>query len=565
MNSDPCARIKYVFRGIGLLLGSIEGYVSRNAINPDGRSYLDLAQAYLHHDWATTINAYWSPLYAWLLALTLGVTRPSLRSEFPVVHALNVALFFVSLAAFEFFWSGLMEVRKSTDDVHKTGGMPETVLWSLGYPFFIWLSVGSLVSMINPDLVVMTLVLLIAGLLIRIHGTGDSVWHLHFLLGLLLGIGYLAKAVMFPAGFLFVAATSRNQPKTRWLQPIVVALVFLVVCSPQIIVLSRAKGRLTFADTGRLAYAWYTYHLPVRNWQGSPTSGTPVHPTRKLYEHPTVFEFNGPIQGSYPPWQDPSYWNEGMRPVFNSLQMARHVRQDLTEILGTILQPRYWICGMLLILFGAAPRESLRTIGRQWVLIVPALLVMAMYAVTFVTFRYFPPWVLLLWSAFLAGVRLRGHLGNSWMYRVLAIILAGLLLAATAHGTYGQARHGRGDDATPEYETVEGLAKVGLRSGTKVAAIGFDNDAHWAYLGGFNVIAEIGSDDACAFWSAPLAERDKVLSEFARTGANAVIANGGSGVRNTMGTSLELLQRCTRDAQGWTPIPGTRNLVYMIR
>ena len=60
-----------------------------------------------------------------------------------------------------------------------------------------------------------------------------------------------------------------------------------------------------------------------------------------------------------------------MRPVFNSLQMARHVRQNLTEILGTILQPRYWMCGMLLILFGAAPRESLRAIGRQWFLIVP--------------------------------------------------------------------------------------------------------------------------------------------------------------------------------------------------
>ena len=81
-----------------------------------------------------------------------------------MVHALNVALFFVSLAAFEFFWSGLMEVRKLADEGHTTGGMPETVLWSLGYPFFIWLSVGSLVSMINPDLVVMTLVLLVAGL-----------------------------------------------------------------------------------------------------------------------------------------------------------------------------------------------------------------------------------------------------------------------------------------------------------------------------------------------------------------------------------------------------------------
>jgi hypothetical protein len=360
MSTDHCTRIRYAFRGIALVLASMEGYASRNAMNPDDRSYLDLARAYLHHDWATTV------------------------------------------VAFEFFWSGLIERRNSVNDIQISGGLPETVLWLLGYPFFIWLSVGSLISMVNPDLVVTTVVVLIAGVLIRIHGSSGSAWHLHFVLGVLLGIGYLAKAVMFPAGFLFVAATFRSQgQKSRWVQPVVVALIFLAVCAPQIIVLSRAKGRFTFADTGKLAYACYTYHLPVRNWQGSPTSGTPVHPTRKLHENPDVFEYNGPIRGSYPPWQDPSYWNEGIRPAFSSSQVAQHVRKDVKESLGTLLQPKYWICGMLLIVLGAAPKKSARAIGDRWFLIVPALLVLAMYAVTFVAFRYFPPWILLLWSAFL--------------------------------------------------------------------------------------------------------------------------------------------------------------------
>jgi hypothetical protein len=131
------------------------------------------------------------------------------------------------------------------------------------------------------------------------------------------------------------------------------------------------------------------------------------------------------------------------------------------------------------------------------------------------------------------------------MYRALALVLAGLLLAATGYGAYGQERHGRDDDATPDYETAEGLTKIGLRPGATVAAIGFDNDAHWAYLGGFNVIAEIGSGDACTFWSMSVAERDEILRAFGKAGANAVIANAGTGVKNTMGTPLELLKRCT--------------------
>jgi hypothetical protein len=82
--------------------------VARNAINPDSRSYMDLARAYLRHDWATTINAYWSPLYAWLLAITFSLTKPALRWQYPVAHAMNVALFLGCLAAFEFFWTGLL-------------------------------------------------------------------------------------------------------------------------------------------------------------------------------------------------------------------------------------------------------------------------------------------------------------------------------------------------------------------------------------------------------------------------------------------------------------------------
>jgi hypothetical protein len=108
MEVRDCRRVRWLFRCLAVGLATFESYVARNAINPDSRSYMDLARAYLRHDWATTINAYWSPLYAWLLAITFSLTKPALRWQYPVAHAMNVALFLGCLAAFEFFWTGLL-------------------------------------------------------------------------------------------------------------------------------------------------------------------------------------------------------------------------------------------------------------------------------------------------------------------------------------------------------------------------------------------------------------------------------------------------------------------------
>ena len=37
------------------------------------------------------------------------------------------------------------------------------------------------------------------------------------------------------------------------------------------------------------------------------------HPTRKIYDDPTMYEFGTPFKVTYPPWYDPSYWYEGVK------------------------------------------------------------------------------------------------------------------------------------------------------------------------------------------------------------------------------------------------------------
>jgi hypothetical protein len=62
-------RVKLLFRTIAILLGATQLVIARNGIGPDSRSYSEIARAYLRHDWAMAINAYWSPLYSWLIAI----------------------------------------------------------------------------------------------------------------------------------------------------------------------------------------------------------------------------------------------------------------------------------------------------------------------------------------------------------------------------------------------------------------------------------------------------------------------------------------------------------------
>ena len=195
-------------------------------------------------------------------------------------------------------------------------------MWILGYSLFIWSTIGDLVLLINPDLLVTASALLAAGLLLRMEVAGGARKALYVWFGVCLGFGYLAKAILFPMAFVFLAmmiaiSKSSLRRNSRWLA--LAMLIFVAIASPEIVLLSHAKGRITFSDTAKLNLAWFNYQLPYRNWQGQPPgTGTPVHPTRKLFDHPAVYEFNGPLRSSYPPWFDPSYWNEGLSPKFSS-------------------------------------------------------------------------------------------------------------------------------------------------------------------------------------------------------------------------------------------------------
>ena len=95
-----------------VLFGAIDCWVSRFKMNTDGISYLDVASRFASHDWIHGVNAYWSPLYPFLLSIAFQVAKPAGYWEFPLVHFVNFVVLLGSAASFEFFLSRLISYSR---------------------------------------------------------------------------------------------------------------------------------------------------------------------------------------------------------------------------------------------------------------------------------------------------------------------------------------------------------------------------------------------------------------------------------------------------------------------
>src|SRR5437870_3181683 len=82
---DRLGSVKWFWRLTAVLLCGLHAYAARHTMNPDGFSYLDLADAWRRGAWGEAVNAYWSPLYSWLIAAVLAVFRPTPFWECAVV------------------------------------------------------------------------------------------------------------------------------------------------------------------------------------------------------------------------------------------------------------------------------------------------------------------------------------------------------------------------------------------------------------------------------------------------------------------------------------------------
>jgi hypothetical protein len=520
----------------------------RRFIDVDGISYLDVADAYLRDGWAAGANAYWSPLYPWLLAGAKVIFGAGREVELAIAQGVNASIFLVALASFIFLWGELDRFRSRASESEPARAIfGPWVWWGMGYALFFWCAFRLItVWGTTPDLLVLAAVLAAGALLVRMTALPGT-WRLPVGLGVILGLGYLAKAVMFPLAFVFIIAAwgalGRNRHAAA--RSALTLLVFAAVSAPFVVTLSLQKERFTFGDSARLNYARFVNGVPDIHWQGDmPGSGTPVQPTRKVASEPSIYEFAGPVGGTYPVWYDPTYWYEGVETNFDARQQLSALVRTAYTYTELLLLRQGAAAAAVLLLFAAMGRErrwGLPGMARLWVLWLPALAGMGVYALVYVEGRYIAPFLVLAWGAVLASVRLptdslHRRLLTAGGALVCLVMSLNLLMPnekvlrrhlASPQPTGGGPWYDVGPSgATAQLPAARALAEVGVRPGDPVAFIGYSYYSYWARLAGVRIVAEVPAGESQLFWDADEAGRARIIGTLFATGPRAIVLAG---------------------------------------
>ena len=585
---------------LGILGAGVVQVVSRRfLVAPDALSYLDLADAWRallagQGAWGEAVNAYWSPLCSWWMALVLGVVRPAPIWESTVVHAGQWVVLVFCLLAFESFWyqvlfdrcqvlvRGEKSGRSNRCQVlvrgEESGGSNRCQVlvrgwgwgWALGYSLFAatilgWVTVWEL----TPDLWAAIWLFLQGAMLLRLlrsegmepEPTERRRWA--FLLGLWIGLGYFTKVALLPIAVMgvgsLVVLARRRWAMVRGLWPAVAGVAMLVV--PWAILLSVDLGRPTLGEAGGLNYAWYVngafgggQHWQGEGWPpGAAGLGQALHPTRCLGDDPPIFEFAGPVVGTYPPWRDPVYWHEGIEPHFDLGRQLGVVKEHLgiyAELFGR--HGLALLAGVVWLVLGRG-----RVRGRSALLLALfALGPLAMYALVHVELRFLGALGVFLGGASIVGARtpesdrgkaaVRPPVSTRLAPWLVVVALVGLL-GPTAWDLAALVVRQRvawvdlmGTSAHHEGQAAQALRDLGLGGpqgegglGERVplASIGYGMEAYWARLAGARVVVEVyrrddqpelsRSDEA--FWALEPADRRRVLGRLAAAGARAVV------------------------------------------
>lgn len=262
-----------------LALACIELPRMRYQINPDGISYLAIAERYLTGDIGAALNAYWGPLFSWLLTplLALGI-EPLL--------ACKVLTFAAGMATLIGGWilSGRYTRVLALRAAVTAALVPMILAWA-----------GSLVT---PDILMVCFLTYYAYFISDATMSRRSV-----LLAALVGaLAYLAKSYAFvfiPIHFgavaagRWVCAKDESRRKEVLRRAALGLAFFLTLTLPWITAISLKSGRATFGTAG-------AYNLAVAGL----TSGSEGSESR-LVDAPGLRA--PPDEGAFSAWEGPSF------------------------------------------------------------------------------------------------------------------------------------------------------------------------------------------------------------------------------------------------------------------
>ncbi len=536
------------FRFAALALGALHAWaaIQSASMNPDGISYLDMGDAFWQGEWRTAINPIWSPLYGWILGLAMAIVKPEISLEFTVVHLVNFSIYLVALLCFEFFWRELDSYRTHlasansmrAEESETAWGLPAWAWIGLGYSIFIW-SALSLIAIwaVTPDMLMACFALLAAGCVIRLRWQPDRP-RIYIWFGALLGLAFLTKAVMLPLGLAFFAIVALGhgswREKVRGLLP--AFLVFIVIISPFLLTLAYFEGRFSFGDVGELTYVRYVNGIKYPHWQGDNTrNGKPIHPSRQILSHPPIYEFSGPIGGSYPISQNPYYWYEGVVRRFNwGQQLNRLLISSIFYFDIFFEKQAILILGSIVLYAASGTSRSLNffDLFRRWGIALIALAALALYAPIYVEGRYIGVFVMLLWGDVWANLSRNKSKYAGNLNRIVSIVMLLFLwlniIIFNLEGAFALSKPNGAPQraAAPASNLLiaETLLELGAPPDASVGVIGYGFESFWARLANVRIVVEMLEWEAAPFWYGDSNIQADVIDAFQRGGAIAIVA-----------------------------------------
>jgi len=416
------------------------------------------------------------------------------------------------------------------------------------------------VSRVNPDELVTALFFLATGLIIRQlrRPSVDNRWHHGLLLGAVLGIGFLVKAVFLALGFGMLAILTLAVWRSRrsLASVVVAAAVFLTIAGTYGTALTRATGHRTLGEAGSLNYAWHVNRLQKWvHWEGGndpaakawpkpwlarfaqwdtnpPNFGQPQHPSQILQQSPRIYAFNAPFQSTYAPYYNPPYWYQGYNHVLRVRYQLIALFKSLTDLAQVLLtQPMFYAVFLALMIL-LEPRHArmylLRWLGEHWPIIAFGLLGIALYLPVHLEGRYLTgPLTLLALSAIIASSSFLTVGRFTPAAFILCLGLTASLAKSQLPAWHNLAQH-RAPSNNFQWQEGEALLAEHLPPNAHVGVIGWTPNLHsdWAYIAHVQITAEIASPtDFNQFWSQSPAQQAQTLDTFRRNGDVAVLVD----------------------------------------
>lgn len=486
----------------------------RDVINPDGISYLDMAQEALRGGPAALVNSHWSPLYPALLAVCTMIVHPSVATEFPTAHALTAITHLIAACAFGFLLWEL--VRPRSGATRRRWIDAGCVIF--GFSLFLAYTNADIFPLaVTPDLLLGASAFGAAALFLRVCRRGRAGDAVAF--GCVLAAGFYAKSVMLPAGcvlcVLLLAVVRGSRARVRHIG--IVAGVMFLLAMPQVVAVSLKVRHLSIGETAKLNYLWWVQGVQqFAGWTGTPRDQL-LHGPRVLLDDPEVIEFAEPVPGTYPLWYDPGYWYAGAKLRFDwqkQLAALSRTADFYRSIFAQLAWPLLGLCiVVVLAAFKRRPPDTLKLSLVLW-----SCAVLLMYALLFNEWRYVAPWLVLLFVSAFAAIETRFVALQSIVLMSVAVLtLAPRLLDAVV------ATRALANSRAPsvDMQLVEDLHLLGVRRGDKIAIVGNGFAHYYAHLAGVRIIAQIS--DPVAFWLLDDERAAEVERALARTGAKVLI------------------------------------------